>query len=971
MRAYAAAAPAAVATLPSAAPPLTPDAAAVLSRAAADASRRRHAHTTPLHAAAALLSGPAPLLRDACVAGLASPHPLRCRALDLCFSVALDRLPTSTDLHHQHHHAAAAAPPLSNALAAALKRAYAHHRRIGSGGVEAGDDHRVGVPHLVLAILDDPSVARVMREASFSSTAVKAAMLRSLSDPAAPDSGVYVSARVMQRQAAASHREEEVAKVVEVLKRGKKRNPVLVGDTADVDAVVQEVVALIQRQRLGNARVISFPRELGDLVDMDRAELAAKIRELGEAVRSAASSGGGGVVVNLGNLQWLVEERCAGTGHQRQGEQQDEKRRDVVLDTARAAVAEMARVLSQQHGEGEHRVWVIGTATCATYLKCQVYHPALESEWDLQAVPITPRPPPPPPPLGLSPSVGANRGILSSSVEVLSTAMTAATMQRAPSLCSACVDGYERERAEMASAERAPSCHAEQPMSQWLQIGTPSSARPAPDRAQERAREADELRRRWRDRCAQLHSHGHGRPPPLVTCSEWNGASILGNMQAAAPPPVRPPVQPRGAVDTDLALGLAAASPAACETDDDKVLVRRLTEAVRWQPEAAAAVASTIAKARSGEGRRRGAGANNKQADAWVVFAGPDAAGKRTMAEALSKSVFGTGTVTVRLSAADTAGGGESAVASCRGRTALDRVAEAVRANPFRVVVLDGADHADTVVLGAVARAVESGRLADSRGRDVALGSNIFVVISQWSPPPDHLVTNSQEGDLPWNMEHGTRKRRPEQELELELEGDRRTTRARKDHSPREPLPLPLDLNLSMSDDHADAGVDDSGGEGSRNSSSDLTVEHDQDYGHQPAPARCSSAPWNVSELIRAVDGVVVFKPVINSSEPLKRSFSDLMLPAAKLGDVTGGGGWSSVHVDEGLLDRLAAGAVRTAAAATPLDAWAGEVLCPSSLRQFKRSLSTNDVDGATVEGGGGRRKGGEVFPMPVTVDGN
>ncbi|CAL5056174.1 unnamed protein product [Urochloa decumbens] len=937
MRAYAAAAPA-VATLPSAAPPLTPDAAAVLSRAAADASRRRHAHTTPLHAAAALLSGPAPLLRDACVAGLASPHPLRCRALDLCFSVALDRLPTSTELqHHQHH----AAPPLSNALAAALKRAYAHHRRIGSGGVEA-DDHRVGVPHLVLAILDDPSVARVMREASFSSTAVKAAMLRSLSDPAAPDSGVYVNhARAMQRQAAASHREEEVAKVVEVLKRGKKRNPVLVGDTADVDAVVQEVVALIQRQRLGNARVISFLREVGDLVDMDRAELAVKIRELGEAVRSASASAG--VVVNLGNLQWLVEERCG--AHQHQGEQQ-EKRRDVVLDTARTAVAEMARVLSQPPGDGaEHRVWVIGTATCATYLKCQVYHPALEREWDLQAVPITPRPPPPPPPLGLSPSVGANRGILSSSVEVLSTAMTAATMQRAPSLCNACVDGYERERAEMASAERAP-CHAEQPMSQWLQIGTPSSARPAPDRAQDKAREADELRRRWLDRCAQLHSHGRP-PPPLVTCSEWNGASILGNMQALPqpPPPVRPPVQPRGPVDTDLALGLAAATPA-CETDD-KVLLRRLTDAVRWQPEAAAAVASTIAKARSGEGRRRGA---------WVVFAGPDdAAGKRSMAEALSKSVFGTGAVTVRLVA------GESAVASCRGRTALDRVAEAVRANPFRVVVLDGADHADAVVLGAIVRAVESGRLADSRGRDVSLGSNIFVVMSQWSPPPDHLIRNSQEADLPWNLEHGAGKRRPEQELE----GDRRT-RPRKDHSAREPLPLDLNLSMSESDDRIDA-VDDSGGEGSRNSSSDLTVEHDQDYSHHPAPARCSSAPSNVSELIRAVDGVVVFKPV-NSSEPLKRSFSDLMPPAAKLGDVTGGA-WPPVHVDEGLLDRLAAGAVRTAAA-MPMDAWAGEVLCPSSLRQFKRSLSTNDVDGATVEGSG-RRKGGEMFTMAVTVDGS
>ncbi|RLM78459.1 chaperone protein ClpB-like [Panicum miliaceum] len=935
MRAYAAAP--AVATLPSAAPPMTPDAAAVLSRAAADASRRRHAHTTPLHAAAALLSGPAPLLRDACVAGLASPHPLRCRALDLCFSVALDRLPTSTELqHHDGGAFHAAAPPLSNALAAALKRAYAHHRRIGSGGVEA-DDHRVGVPHLVLAILDDPSVARVMREASFSSTAAKAAMLRSLSDPAAPDSGVYVNARVMQRQA--SHREEDVAKVVEVLKRGKKRNPVLVGDTVDVDAVVQEVVTLIQRQRLGNARVISFPKEFGDLVDMDRAELIAKIKELGEVVTSASSSAG--VVVNLGNLQWLVEERCAA----HQGEQ--DKRRDVVLDTARAAVAEMASVLNQS-GEGEHRVWVIGTATCATYLKCQVYHPALESEWDLQAVPITPRPPPPPPPLGLSPSVGANRGILSSSVEVLSTAMTA-TMPRAPSLCNACVDGYERERAEMASAERAP-CHAEQPMSQWLQIGTPSSARPV-DRAQEKAREADELRRRWRDRCAQLHSHGR---PPLVTCSEWNGASILGNVQTP-PPPVRPLVQPRGTVDTDLALGLAAARPA-CETDD-KVLVRRFTEAVRWQPEAAAAVASAIAKAKSGEGKRRGAGA---KADAWVVFAGPDVVGKRNMAEALSKSVFGTGAVTVRLGCPPAGDDGESVV-SCRGRTALDRVAEAIRANPFRVVVLDGVDHADNVVHGSIIRAIESGRLADSHGRDVALGSNIFVVMSQWSSPsPDHL-RNSQEAvplpDLPWNPEHGTGKRRPEQELEGEE--DRRRTRARKD-SAREPLPL--DLNLSMSDDHIDA-IDDSGGEGSRNSSSDLTVEHDQDYGH-PAPARCP-APSNVSELIKAVDGVVVFKPV--NLEPLKRSFSDLV--PAKSGDITGGG-WPSVHIDDGLLARLAAaaGAVRTTA--TPLDAWAGEVLCPS-LRQFKRSLSTNDVDGATVEGSGGRRKGGEVFPMPVAVDGN
>uniref|UniRef100_A0ACD5ZDW7 Uncharacterized protein n=1 Tax=Avena sativa TaxID=4498 RepID=A0ACD5ZDW7_AVESA len=303
------------------------------------------------------------LLRDASVASIASPHPLRCRALDLCFAVALDRLPTSTEHHHGHQDGFrdAPPPPLSNALSAALERAYAHHRRIGeSSATDAGgDDHRVGVPHLVLAILDDPSVARVMREASFSSTAVKAAMLRSLSDPAAPDSGVYVSATrsLQQHRQASTNRDEEVAKVVDVLKRDKKRNPVLVGDTADVDAVVQEI---------------------GEIGETIRSELHAPAM----ATQSA------GVVVNLGNLQWLVEERCTMPFSELQ-----ETSRQMVLDTARAAVAEMARVLEQSGDSERRRVWVIGTATCTTYLKCQVYHPALESEWDIQAVPITPRPP--------------------------------------------------------------------------------------------------------------------------------------------------------------------------------------------------------------------------------------------------------------------------------------------------------------------------------------------------------------------------------------------------------------------------------------------------------------------------------------------------------------------------------------------------------------------------------------------------
>ncbi|KAF0919615.1 hypothetical protein E2562_030729 [Oryza meyeriana var. granulata] len=105
---------------------------------------------------------------------------------------------------------------------------------------------------------------------------------------------------------------------------------------------------------------------------------------------------------------------------------------------------------------------------------------------------------------------------------------------------------------------------------------------------------------------------------------------------------------------------------------------------------------------------------------------------------------------------------------------------------------------------------------------------------------------------------------------------------------------------------------------------------------------------------------MLVFKPI--DFGPLKRSISNVV--SAKFGDVAGGG-WS-VHVDDGVLDRLAGAAWTAGASATSLEAWADEVLCPN-IRQLKHSLSANDVDGATVSlsavEGSSRRKDGEVTP--------
>ncbi|KAG6430301.1 hypothetical protein SASPL_108365 [Salvia splendens] len=152
---------------------LTVEATAIVKQAVSLARRRGHAQVSPIHVASAMLASPAGLLKRACLQS--HSHPLQCKALELCFNVALNRLPTSSPAPLLGPHSNL--PSLSNALVAAFKRAQAHQRR---GSIESQQQQqsilalKVEVEQLVISILDDPSVSRVMREAGFSSTQVKA-----------------------------------------------------------------------------------------------------------------------------------------------------------------------------------------------------------------------------------------------------------------------------------------------------------------------------------------------------------------------------------------------------------------------------------------------------------------------------------------------------------------------------------------------------------------------------------------------------------------------------------------------------------------------------------------------------------------------------------------------------------------------------------------------------------------------------
>ncbi|KAJ8767402.1 hypothetical protein K2173_017446 [Erythroxylum novogranatense] len=547
---------------------LTPEASNVLNQSIAEASRRNHGQTTPLHVAATLLASPSGFLRQACIKSHPnSSHPLQCRALELCFSVALERLPTAQIPDND--------PPISNALMAALKRAQAHQRR---GCPEQQQQPllavKVELEQVIVSILDDPGVSRVMREASFSSPAVKATIERSLNSSSnsgssttnqstiglgfrtpvavsvpAPTANrnLYVNPRLQQASAAQSggqQRNDEVKRVFDILLSTKKRNPVLVGES-ESEMVVKEVLKSIEGKEtvegvLKNVQVVHLEKEF-----VDKPQMPSKIVELGSLIEARMGNMDcGGVILDLGDLKWIVEQPVNFPGGVAGGIQR--QRQQFRSDVSRTAVTEMGKLLTrfgEAHGGG--RVWLIGNATCETYLRCQVYHPSMEKDWDLQVVPIAARAPLP----GIFPRLGTN-GILSSSVESLSPVITTVARRLSENLdpalrlssCPQCMQNYEQELAKIVpkDLEKTSESKTVTALPLWLknakfQEGDVKTQ----DQTLELIRDVNlwqnknqdmilkhkslELQKKWQETCLRIHP-GHHQP---TVGSERTGQPVL------------------------------------------------------------------------------------------------------------------------------------------------------------------------------------------------------------------------------------------------------------------------------------------------------------------------------------------------------------------------------------------------------------------------------------------------------------
>ncbi|XP_047075400.1 protein SMAX1-like [Lolium rigidum] len=992
---------------------LTPDAAAALARAMDEAARRRHVATTPLHVAAALLNAPAGLLRQACARAAAAggaaaasggAHPLHCRALELCFSVALDRLPAMAA--GAKAGGAAQAPPVSNALVAALKRAQAQQRR---GCPEAAQQPllavKVELEQLVLSILDDPSVSRVMREASFSSAAVKNTIEQSLTSPSPSSSAAAsspattptpfspspsplpragtASAYLNPRLAAAASG-DDAHKVLDVMLKPARRNPVIVGD-AGPDAILKEAIRRIptaSSPALAAAKILRLEADLAKLAG-DKAAMADRIVDLGAVVERLVGDHGG-VVLDLGDLKWLVQGPAAPSS-----------------EGGKAAVAEMGRLL-RRFGRG--LVWAVATAACATYLRCKIYYPGIEDEWDLHVVPIARTTPPC---LG-GPALIRPGGsaILSNSMGMLSPMPRPAPVIPTPlqwrpggdhtPMCMLCKDGYERELAKL-TAERT-----DKPVSgpQATNPGLPHWLQRTSDQNQSKAQELkwkrskDELEKKWRETCARVHSTRAGAPalsvpsiplgprprvepklaiarsaavPTLKMNTNWEKPAATPTLELHKSPPGSP-------VKTDLMLGrldpafnptveneqkenyegLTAMQKAKIagisDIDSFKRLLKGLTEKVSWQSDAAAAIAAVVIQCRSGSDKRR---TLRTRGDMWLMFVGPDQAGKRKMVNALSGLMVNARPVIVNF------GGDSQLNMGFWGKTALDRVTEAVRQNPFSVIVLEGIDQLDIVVRGKIKRAMETGRLPDSRGREVNLGNVIFVLTTNWVPEeikgPNIETLLQGEGRMleisssNWQLELSIGDKQVKHRADW-LCDDARPSKVAKELSSGHGLSLDLNLAVGALDDTE-----------SSHNSSDLSVEQEQEKGQL---AVLCSTPAPDCDLLQLVDDAIVFRPV--DFGPFRKIITDCI--SAKFESVMGSS--NSFRIDEDVIDRMVSSVWL---AEEKIDDWAGKVLVPSIERLWHNVKHDNArtvvrlasvVDKASPRWGGGK----EGLPAAVTI---
>ncbi len=167
-------------------------------------------------------------------------------------------------------------------------------------------------------------------------------------------------------------------------------------------------------------------------------------------------------------------------------------------------------------------------------------------------------------------------------------------------------------------------------------------------------------------------------------------------------------------------------------TESESAMLLHLDETLHQrvigQNEAVTAVARSIKRARVGLH-------NPNRPIASFIFSGPTGVGKTELAKALAASVFGSQDAMIRLDMSEymEAHTVSKLIGSPPGYVGYDeggQLTEAVRRNPYTVILFDEIEKAHPDVFNMLLQLLEDGRLTDSKGRTVSFKNTLLIMTS-------------------------------------------------------------------------------------------------------------------------------------------------------------------------------------------------------------------------------------------------
>ncbi|XP_022940507.1 protein SMAX1-LIKE 3-like [Cucurbita moschata] len=797
---------------------LTSEALSVVKQAVILAKRRGHAQVTPLHVASTMLTAPTGLLRTACLQS--HSHPLQCKALELCFNVALNRLPASNSSpmlgpQSQQH------PSISNALVAAFKRAQAHQRR---GSIENQQQPlltvKIELEQLIISILDDPSVSRVMREAGFSSTQVKSKVEQVVSIEVCNSSqtcttksskdnnntnnnnnnnnllGIVVGKSSTGSPASGRVSEDDIAAVINELAEKKKRSVVVVGEcVANLESVVEAAIGRIEKREVPEClKEVKFINlSISSFRNRSREEVDQKVMELNSLIKSCL---GKGVILYIGDMKWSIDYSSNET-------------RAYNYCGVEHMIMELGKLAYRNYvGDNDEKgvVWIMGIATFQTYMRCKSGYPSIQTLLAIHPLTI--------PPASLSLSLMADSDI-----------------QRPSQLscCAECSGKMETEARSLQGSNNSESTTSSAPLPAWLQQY--KNEQKAMGENEQSCVAVTDLYTKWNSICNSIHNNSNNNniissdkslsfscilPNSSSSASgssydhhhynnnqfnflrhslfEGNGeGKKLNNNHGSTPSPA--------SSGSDVVMeGEYVSRFKELNSENFKGLCSALEKKVPWQKNVVGDIASAVLQCRSGMGRRKG-----KMEETWLLFQGNDVGAKEKVAAELGRVIFGSNFVSITLSSFSSTRA--DSTEDCRNKRSRDeqscsyieRFAEAVTINPHRVFLVEDVEQADYCSKVGFKRAMEGGRITNSSGHQVCLADAIVILSCE------SFSARSRACSPP--IKNGPNKEQNEEQKQIDQEQE-------EEQEQEEGGPcLALDLNISIDDHHtpADQSIDDVG----------------------------------------------------------------------------------------------------------------------------------------------------------------